>query len=161
MYQPCVPVFRHYLAQVARMAEKAGSEALNARIADALPASQHFATAAGFALRIACPLAGRVVPDLPQALAPRLAVARAMLGAMQPADFDGAETRIICHRAGLADLEQTAPEFLFLFGLPNFFFHLTMGYAALRMAGVPLGQADFDGFHVCPDGSDLGATPAP
>lgn len=150
MYQATVPVFRHYLARVAGMAEKAGPEALAARIGDSFPASQHFAIAAGFALRVACPLAGRPIPDLPEALGPRLAVARAMLGAMQPADFDGAEARMIRHTAGFAELEQTAPDFLHLYGLPNFFFHLTMGYAALRAAGVPLGKADFDGFHSYP-----------
>ena len=150
MYQASVPVFRHYLARVAAMAEKAGPGALDARISDAFPAGQQFATAAGFALRIACPLAGREVPDRPQALGPRLAVARAMLGAMAPADFDGAETRIIRHQAGFAVLEQTGAEFLHLYGLPNFFFHLTMGYAALRAAGVALGKADFDGFHSYP-----------
>lgn len=152
MYQASVPVFRHYLARISDMAERAGPGALTARIADAFPASQQFATAAGFALRVACPLAGREVPDLPQALGPRLAVARAMLGAMAPADFEGAETRIIRHRAGFAELEQTGAEFLYLYGLPNFFFHLTMGYAALRAAGVPLGKADFDGLHSYPDG---------
>jgi hypothetical protein len=151
MYQATVPVFRHYLARVAEMADKAGPEALEARIADAFPAGQQFATAAGYALRVACPLAGREVPDLPQALGPRLAVARAMLGAMVPADFEGAEERIIRHHAGVAVLEQRASDFLHLYGLPNFFFHLTMGYAALRAAGVPLGKADFDGFHFYPD----------
>ena len=150
MYQASVPVFRHYLARVAAMAEKAGPEALSAQIADTFPAGQQFATAAGFALRVACPRAGREVPDLPQALGPRLAVARAMLGAMTPADFDGAETRSIRHHAGFAVLEQTGADFLHLYGLPNFFFHLTMGYASLRAAGVPLGKADFDGFHSYP-----------
>jgi uncharacterized protein len=151
MYQASVPVFRHYLARVADLAERAGPEALDARLADAFPAGQQFAVAAGFALRVACPLAGREVPSLPQALGPRLAVARAMLGAMVPADFEGAETRIIRHRAGFAELEQTGAEFLHLYGMPNFFFHLTMGYAALRAAGMRLGKADFDGFHSYPE----------
>ena len=92
---------------------------------------------------------GREVPNLPQALGPRLAVARAMLGAMTPAEFEGAEDRIIRHHAGFAVLEQTASDFLHLYGLPNFFFHLT-DYATLRAAGVPLGKADFDGFHSYP-----------
>jgi hypothetical protein len=151
MYNASVPVFRHYLARVADLAERAGPEALEARLADAFPAGQQFAVAAGFALRVACPLAGREVPSLPQALGPRLAVARAMLGAMAPADFEGAETRIIRHRAGFAELEQTGAEFLHLYGMPNFFFHLTMGYAALRAAGMRLGKADFDGFHSYPE----------
>ena len=150
MYQASVPVFRHYLSRVSDIVAVAGPDALDARIADSFPARQQFATAAGFALRIACPLAGREVPDLPQGLGPRLAVARALLGSMSPADFEGAETRVIRHRAGFADLEQSGAEFLHLYGLPNFFFHLTMGYAALRAAGVPLGKADFDGFHAYP-----------
>jgi hypothetical protein len=150
MYQASVPVFRHYLSRVSDIVAVAGPDALDARIADSFPARQQFATAAGFALRIACPLAGREVPDLPQGLGPRLAVARALLGAMIPADFEGAETRIIRHRAGFADLEQSGAEFLYLYGLPNFFFHLTMGYAALRGAGVRLGKADFDAFHSYP-----------
>lgn len=151
MYQASVPVFRHYLSRVSDIVAVAGPDALDAQIADSFPARQQFATAAGFALRIACPLAGREVPDLPQGLGPRLAVARALLGSMTPADFEGAETRVIRHKAGFAELEQTGAEFLHLYGLPNFFFHLTMGYAALRAAGVPLGKADFDGFHVYPE----------
>ena len=150
MYQASVPVFRHYLSRISDIVAVAGPDALDAQIADTFSARQQFATAAGFALRITCPLAGREVPDLPQALGPRLAVARAMLGAMTPAEFEGAEVRLIRHQAGFAVLEQTGMEFLHLFGMPNFFFHLTMGYAALRAAGVPLGKADFDGFHAYP-----------
>lgn len=150
MYQASVPVFRHYLSRISDIVAVAGPDALDAQIADSFPARQQFATAAGFALRAACPLAGREVPDLPQGLGPRLAVARAMLGAMTPAEFEGAETRVIRHQAGFAVLEQTGVDFLHLFGLPNFFFHMTMGYAALRAAGVPLGKADFDGFHAYP-----------
>ena len=92
------------------------------------------------------------MPNLPRALAPRLAVARATLGAMKPDEFEGAESRRIQHRAGEADLDQSATEFLHLYGIPNFFFHLTMGYASLRAAGVPLGKGDFDGMHHYPPG---------
>lgn len=152
LYTASVPVFRHYLDRVAGMVERAGPEALDHRIADSFPARQHFATAAGFALRIACPLAGREVPDLPAALGPRLAVARATLGGMRAAEFEGAEARVIAHRAGMADLEQDGAAFLHLYGMPNFLFHVTMGYAALRAAGVPLGKADFDGLHAYPAG---------
>ena len=155
LYAASVPVFRHYLGRATEMAEAAGEAALKVRIADAFPAGQQFATAAGFALRVACPLAGREVPDLPRAMAPRMAIARAILGAMRPDDFEGAQDRIIRHRAGFADLEQDGATFLHLFGLPNFFFHLTMGYGALRAAGVPLGKADFDGFHVYPEGFEF------
>ena len=152
LYAASVPVFRHYLDRVARMAEAATPAQLDHRIADSFPARQQFATAAGFALRVACPLAGRAVPDLPAALGPRLAVARATLGAMRAAEFAGAEGRVIAHRAGFADLEQDGASFLHLYGMPNFLFHVTMGYAALRAAGMPLGKADFDGLHHYPEG---------
>lgn len=152
LYTASVPVFRHYLSRVQDMVEFAGSAALSARVADAFAAGQQFSTAAGFAIRVACPLAGREVPDLPQALAPRLAVVRATLGAMRPEEFAGAEVRRIRHVAGFAELDQSAEEFLYLFGLPNFFFHVTMGYAALRGAGVELGKADFDDLHSYPTG---------
>lgn len=152
LFTASVPVFRHYLDRVARMVEGAAPAALDHRIADSFPARQHFATAAGFALRVACPLAGREVPGLPAALGPRLAVARATLGAMRPEEFAGAEARVIAHRAGFADLEQGGAEFLHLYGMPNFLFHVTMGYAALRAAGVPLGKGDFDGLHAYPVG---------
>lgn len=145
-----VPVFRHYLSRVSDMVAIAGPDALDARFGDVPAARWQFACAAGFTLRIACPLAGREVPDLPEALGPRLAVARALLGSMKPAEFEGAEARVIRHVAGFAELAQGAGDFLYLFGLPNFYFHIAMGYAALRAAGVPLGKADFDGLHAYP-----------
>jgi uncharacterized protein len=151
LYTASVPVFRHYLGRVTAIAERVGEAALRARIVDTYPAGQQFAAAAGFALRVACPLAGREVPNLPQALGPRLAVARAMLGALPAEDFAGAEDRLIRHQAGDVVLEQDGATFLHLYGMPNFFFHLTMGYAALRAAGVALGKADFDGQHVYQD----------
>ena len=150
LYAASVPVFRHYLGRVQGIVEIAGPDVLRAQIGDAFAAGRQFATAAGFALRVACPLAGREVPDMPQALGPRLAVVRATLGAMRPDEFLGAETLVIRHQAGFSELEQSASDFLHLYGAPNFFFHLTMGYAALRAAGVPLGKADFDGFHSYP-----------
>lgn len=156
MYQASVPVFRHYLSRISDIVAVAGPDALDARIADAFPARQQFAIAAGFSLRVACPLAGREVPDLPEGLGPRLAVARAILGSMKPAEFEGAATRIITHKAGCAEVDQTGEQFLYLFGLPNFFFHLVMGYAALRAAGVALGKEDFDGIHSYPAGFRFG-----
>lgn len=147
MFQATVPVFRHYLSRIADIVAIAGPDALDLPGADGMTARQQFAAAAGLSMRVACPLAGREVPDLPEALGPRLAVARALLGVMKPADFTGAEARVIRHGAGGAAVDQPAPEFLFLWGLPNFFFHMSMGYAALLAAGVPLEGADFDGFH--------------
>lgn len=151
LFAASVPVFAHYLGRAAGIVAQAGDH-LAAQIGGAFPAGQQFATAAGFALRVACPLAGRPVPVLDGAVAGRIAQAMDLLAALTPEDFSGAETRVIAHRAGFADLQQNGADFLHLFGLPNFFFHLTMGYATLRAAGLPLGKADFDGLHAYPAG---------
>ncbi|NUB44335.1 DUF1993 family protein [Fertoebacter nigrum] len=157
LYAASVPVFARYLGQAARMAERASEAQLAQGLADALPAGAQLATAAGYALRVACPLAGRAVPDLPEgadktALARRFAAVQAELARLAATDFIGAEARVICHRAGFADLEQDGATFLHQYGMPNFMFHLTMGYASLRAAGLALGKADFDGLHHYPGG---------
>jgi hypothetical protein len=147
MYQASVPVFRHYLSRIADMVAVAGPEALDLPGAGDVSARRRFEAATALAMEVCCQLSGTPLPDLPQALGPRLAVARALMGTMKPADFEGAETRAILHRAGTAEVRQTGAEYLFLYGLPNFFFQLALGHAALVQAGVALGPGDFDGFH--------------
>lgn len=94
---------------------------LDTEIDDSFTAGQHFSSTAGYTLRVACVLAGRDIPDLPKAISPRLAVARATLGAMKPAEFAGAEPRIIPHIAGFSNLEQTDRNFACLYGFLNFY----------------------------------------
>ncbi len=149
LYAASVPVFLHYLGQMHGLVGKGD---LTARVADMFPAGQQFASATGFTLRATYPLVGRNVPPLQGSLdadgiMARIGVAEAALRALTEHDFAGAEARMIRHQAGQAQLEQTGADFLHLYALPNFFFHLTMGYAALRAAGADLGKADFDGLH--------------
>lgn len=155
LYAASVPVFRRYLAQARGMLAKGNA---GAQIGDAFPAGQQFATAAGFALRIAFPLAGQAIPALPDdaGVYGRLRAAESALQGLAAADFEAAEHRVIQHRAGFAELEQSGADFLYLYGLPNFFFHLTMGYASLRATSADLGKADFDGFHKYPAGFRFG-----
>ncbi|MFG6177912.1 DUF1993 family protein [Halomonas sp. THAF12] len=54
--------------------------------------------------------------------------------------------------AGDAAISLPMDEYVHAFALPNFFFHLSMVYAIARAAGVPLGKADFDGYHQYPPG---------
>lgn len=154
LYAASVPVFLHYLGQMRGMLAQGD---LTAQIANSFPAGQQFATAIGFSLRATYPLVGRTVPTLQGSLTvaglrARIGVADAALRALSPEDFVGAEARIIRHQAGQAMLEQTGADYLHLYAMPNFFFHLTMGYAALRAGGANLGKADFDGFHAYPAG---------
>ena len=48
----------------------------------------------------------------------------------------------------------SASEYLLHYALPNFFSHTTTAYAFSRHVGVPVGKADFDGYHVY--GADIG-----
>jgi hypothetical protein len=133
-------------------------DALEMRLSpDMMPAGAQVATALGFTVRVAFPMAGMAVPELPggaslEALRARLTAARALVGGIDPGAFDGSGGRVIRHRAGFADLAQPGEVFLLRYGIPNMMFHLAMGYGALRAAGVPLGKADFDGLHAYPQG---------
>jgi uncharacterized protein len=148
LYAASVPVLQRYLAQARGLA---ASGDMTARIAESMTAERHLAVAARYALRITYPLAGRAVPaEVEGGVLEQIAAALAGLEALCEADFAGAEARMIAHRAGFAELVQSGAEFLHLYGMPNFFFHLTMGYASLKAAGAPLGKADFDGFHHYP-----------
>ncbi len=131
---------------------------LESRLApDMFTFAQQVRTAVHFTLRIALPLAGREVPPAPPATADlkdlydRIAAARAAL-ALPDEAFDGAAARTLHEQAGFADLDLPAAEFIFRFGLPNFWFHLTTAYALLRAAGAPVGKADIDGLHDYPPG---------
>ncbi|MFZ0100497.1 MAG: DUF1993 family protein, partial [Gemmobacter sp.] len=111
LYSASVPVFSHYLGQLAILVERtAGREQLlAARLApDMFTAAQQVATAAGFALRVAYPLAGREVPPSADlgldriGLGRRIAAARSSLAALDRAEFADAASRRIRHRAGFA-----------------------------------------------------------
>ena len=132
--------------------ESHGDAVLSARIApDMLPLERQVAIAVHFTLRAAYPLAGLPVPPFGEApaswagLRERLARASSLLGELSPAQFEAART--ITSDAGEATLQLDSATFLHQFALPNFFFHLAAAYAILRQQGVPLGKADFDGFH--------------
>lgn len=43
------------------------------------------------------------------------------------------------------DIPFTGSTYVFGFAIPNFYFHLSMAYALLRMKGVPVGKLDFLG----------------
>ena len=150
-----VPVFLRYLDRLGTWVDRAGDTPalLAARLApDMLPFHTQVEVAANFALRTCFPLAGLPVPpygDQPptaDGLRRRLTRASALVGALDPAAF--AVPREVEDTAGQARLVLPADDFLHLYALPNFFFHVGAAYHILRHAGLPLGKADFDGFHV-------------
>lgn len=166
LHAGAVPVLSHYLHQLAQMLDKAamhqaGPALLAQRLApDMFTLGQQVQIAAGFAQRAVAPLVGLAAPSLGEGdaadlaeLQRRVAQAQAFVSALQPAQFmaDSAAP-LIQTQAGEAGLAFTPGDFLRLYALPNFFFHLSMAYALLRQAGVPLGKPDFDGWHRYPAG---------
>ena len=156
LFAATVPVFADFAPRIAALAELADAVpgALDARLApDGFGAGEHLVVAQGFALRTVFTVLGRELPGLsteePTAagIGQRHAELAAILAGVGPDDFAGAETRRVSHVAGQARLEQDAADYVHLFGAPNFFFHVTMGYASLRAAGVDVGKARFDGLH--------------
>lgn len=74
-----------------------------------------------------------------------VALSIAFVEGVDAAAFEGAETRRIELRFPGVELNFEGQGYLTSFALPNFYFHLSMAYALLRQAGVPLGKRDFLG----------------
>lgn len=66
------------------------------------------------------------------------------LKTVSPSEMDHAIGPITVSRRGRSRVFEREP-FLLHYALPNFHFHLSIAYALLRQAGVPLGKADFEG----------------
>jgi hypothetical protein len=86
-------------------------------------------------------------PDIEQTieqLRGRIRATVSYLESFAPADFEGAETRLIPlpNRDGKVI---KGSDYLAQMGLPNFYFHVTTAYAILRHNGVDLGKRDYLG----------------
>lgn len=164
LYAASVPVYLRYLERMQGWLEAAESHAqrhrlahaelLGARLADGMyPFGTQVAIAANFALRACFPLAGLPIPpegdfeDSFLGLRARIAHVQALLNTLLPRQFEHSDSRVLNSQAGRALVSLPAPEFLFQYALPNFFFHATSAYAILRSQGLLLGKQQFDGFH--------------
>lgn len=150
-------IFLRALGQLKAMLEKiaaTGDATLGARLhPDMLPFASQVRASANFALRGCCPLAGLQTISFQReeisypALAAQIEDTMQYLAALPAALLDDAPDRICHDRAGLADIALPADEYLNLYILPNFYFHLSMAYAIARAQGADIGKADYDGYH--------------
>jgi hypothetical protein len=155
-------VFLHYLERLDKLLERIA--ATDPAVAghrlhpDMAPLLQQARTAIGFSLRVSCPLAGRGIVSFEgdaftlDGVRGELARTVAYLAALPAEAFDDLATRQVDTVAGFATLRFDGPDYFLMYGLPNFFFHYGMVYAIARQAGVPVGKADFDGYHAYPAG---------
>lgn len=125
---------------------------------DMFPLLQQAKTAIGFTLRTSCPLAGREIVSFGNevytfdSVFAELESTLGYLSKIPDADFSAIESLKITTAAGFADLSLDGWDYYLMYAMPNFFFHYSMVYAIARNAGVPIGKADFDGYHKYPLG---------
>ena len=108
--------------------------------------------ACDFAMSVSARLAGLPVTKVADTevnfddLQARVTTALAFLASLTPAQFDAAASREITTQAGTPKEKRfTGQSYLFNYGLPHFFFHVTTAYAVLRHNGVEVGKKDYVG----------------
>lgn len=69
----------------------------------------------------------------------------AFLDRVEPDAIAGQEDRDVVLQTGSGEFPFKGLSYVQTFAHPNFYFHLTIAYAILRMQGVPLGKLDFLG----------------
>ncbi|WP_338768808.1 DUF1993 domain-containing protein [Massilia sp. METH4] len=155
-------VFLHYLDRLDKLLERVAAfdpaVAANRLHPDMAPLLRQARTAIGFTLRVSCPLAGREIVSFEgdeftlDGVRGELARTAAYLAELPAEAFADVANRQVDTVAGFAALHFGGPDYFLMYGLPNFFFHYSMVYAIARAAGVPVGKADYDGYHAYPAG---------
>lgn len=156
LYVVAIPTFirafnnlDHFLAK-AVLSGVAEQDLVGARlIEDMLPLSKQVQIASDTA-RFAAVRVGQA-PPLAMAdeettiaeLRERIARTIAYLESVDPAGFDNRETAEVILKLPKTEMVFTGLSYVTDFALPNFYFHITMAYALLRMKGVALGKMDF------------------
>ncbi|MDR2213824.1 MAG: DUF1993 domain-containing protein [Pseudomonadales bacterium] len=162
MYSSSVPVFQHYLKNLANILQK-GSDYVaekkldekvltSARLfPDMFPLSRQVQIACDMAKGCGARLAGVEAPKFEdtettfEELRARIDKTSRFLDTLDAAAIDGSEQKQIKLKAGPRELEFAGDFYLRNWALPNVFFHITTTYNILRHNGVPVGKSDFLG----------------
>jgi hypothetical protein len=164
-YTTSVPVFKQLLNSLSTILSKAEAYAtlkkiepkvlLDARLfPDMFSLIRQVQVAADFAKSVSARLAGVEVPmyeDNEQTFADlqaRITKTLSFIEGLKPAQFEGSETREIVLRPGTPkEKKMVGHAYLYSYGLPQFFFHVTTAYAILRHNGLEIGKTDFMGVY--------------
>lgn len=104
-----------------------------------------------FSVRAAARLTGAELPNFPdtetsfEQLQARIKTVISILQAYPSAAFEGAANRQITLKIRGNDVTLSGQQFLSLYALPQFYFHVTTAYNLLRHNGVEIGKADYMG----------------
>jgi len=162
MYQASIPVFVRYLSALSAILRKAAdhcaakkidpSVLVTSRLApDMFALARQIQIATDHAKGAAARLSGNEVPSFPDTeatfdeLQARIAKTLDYIQGFKTEQIDGSDEKQINLQAGRQELSFKGTEYLTMFALPNFFFHLTTAYGILRHCGVEIGKRDFLG----------------
>lgn len=157
IYDASVPVFANAMTSMAAWLDKALAEGkseaalMEAKLAeDMRPLSAQIQMASDTAKNTVARLAGVTAPAMPDTeasfaeLAERCRKTVAFVNSIDRAALEGADERPVELKFGNGmGYRFNGAAYLTGFALPNFFFHVTTGYAILRNQGVALGKPDF------------------
>lgn len=162
MHHRSIAVYDRFLANLSKILTKAETHCTAKGIKpeamltfrlfpDMFPFVKQVQLACDFAARAAARLAGEEPKSFPDTestfaeLQDRIAAARGYLAGFDPSRYDGAEARKITLKIRGQDVTMTGENFLNLYSLPQFHFHLTTAYNILRHNGAELGKGDYMG----------------
>ncbi|MCB1554755.1 MAG: DUF1993 domain-containing protein [Xanthomonadales bacterium] len=162
LYDRSVAVFRHMLLALDRILDIAEKNAesrgfpvdqfLAGRFApDMFPLTRQVQIACDLAKSGAARLAGADVPQHDDTettvaeLRGRIAKVLAFMESVDRAAVDAGEERPVTITVRGQPMNFIGGEYLDVFVLPNFYFHLTTAYSLLRFQGVPLGKLNYLG----------------
>ena len=162
MYQASAPVLDKMLGNLAAILAKAATWAesrkidpavlLNARLApDMFALTRQVQIACDFGKGTCARLAGVEPPKFEDTetsfdeLQARIAKTRQFMATFSAPQLDGSEARVISFKGGSREFKFTGLEYLTVFALPNFYFHVTTAYAILRHNGLALAKGDYIG----------------
>ena len=162
LYQASVPQFLRMLGNLKAILEKAAAHAaakkidesvfLNARLfPDMFPLTMQVQIASDFTRGTAARLSGSEPPAVEDneksfaELIARVDAAAAFVRGIPAAKFEGAQDRKIMRKVRGVERTFSGTDYLYMYSLPNFYFHTTTAYAILRHNGVEVGKGDFLG----------------
>ena len=162
MYDASIPVLARFLRALDKILDKAQAHAdekkfdsqvlVQSRLApDMFPLARQVQIACDMAKFCGARLTGAEAPRHEDneatidELKARVAKTLAYIEGIDPAAFDGSETREVKLTFPNGSLEFKGADYLFGFIWPNFHFHLTTAYDILRHNGVALAKNDYLG----------------
>ncbi|TCU36073.1 DUF1993 domain-containing protein [Rhizobium azibense] len=162
MYRLTVPMFQRGLTTLKNYLEKAEAyarekgidpdELVAARLTpDMLPLSGQYQRASDSAKLAVARLTATEAPKFEDSettiaeLRERLAKTEAYLATIAPEALEGTETNDVTIAPGGNKMTFRGDEYVTVFALPNFYFHVATAHAILRNQGVPVGKLDYLG----------------